>query len=82
MRLLDLYRHTDPTLARVLEDRIGLAAIAKAGGIERKAENTGPVVQVGGIEQVRAYFAEAAGGAAKFLASAEGPRVGALALDG
>jgi uncharacterized protein (DUF1501 family) len=31
---------------------------------------------------VRAYFAEAAGAAAKFLASADGPRVGALALDG
>jgi uncharacterized protein (DUF1501 family) len=82
MRLLDLYRHTDPTLARVLEDRIGLAAIARAGGIERKPEDQGPVVQVGGIEQVRAYFAEAAGAAAKFLASADGPRVGALALDG
>ena len=26
MRLLDLYRHTDPALARVLEERIGLAA--------------------------------------------------------
>jgi len=38
--------------------------------------------QIGGIEQVRKYFAEAAGAAAKFLARAEGPRVGALALDG
>ena len=28
MRLLDLYRHTDPALARVLEERMGLAAIA------------------------------------------------------
>jgi uncharacterized protein (DUF1501 family) len=37
---------------------------------------------MGNIEQVRAYFAEAAGGAAKFLASPDGPRVGALALDG
>jgi uncharacterized protein (DUF1501 family) len=82
MRLLDLYRHTDPTLARLLEDRIGLAALARAGGIERKPEDQGPVVQLGGIEQVRAYFAEAAGAAAKFLASADGPRVGALALDG
>src|SRR5215475_7783864 len=82
MRLLDLYHHTDATLARVLEDRIGLAAIARAGGIERGPENQGPVVQVGGIEQVRAYFAEAAGASAKFLASADGPRVGALALDG
>jgi uncharacterized protein (DUF1501 family) len=42
----------------------------------------GPGVQIGNIEQVRAYFAEAAGGAAKFLASPDGPRVGALALDG
>ena len=31
---------------------------------------------------MRAYFAEAAGTAAKFLARPDGPRVGALALDG
>ena len=31
---------------------------------------------------MRAYFAEAAGAAAKFLAAPEGPRVGALAFDG
>ncbi len=81
MRLLDLYRHTDPTLARVLEDRIGLNTLARAGGMERMADQ-GPVVQIGSIEQVRTYFAEAAGAAGKFLASADGPRVGALALDG
>ncbi len=34
MRLLDLYRHTDPTLARALEERIGLAAIARAGSMD------------------------------------------------
>src|SRR2546425_602574 len=28
-RLLDLYRHTDPALARVLEERLGLAAAAR-----------------------------------------------------
>src|SRR6516162_3084813 len=33
MRLLDLYYHTDPALARALEERIGLAAIARAGGM-------------------------------------------------
>jgi uncharacterized protein (DUF1501 family) len=81
MRLLDLYRHTDPTLARVLEDRIGLNTLARAGGMERMADQ-GPVVQIGPIEQVRTYFTEAAGAAGKFLASADGPRVGALALDG
>jgi len=31
---------------------------------------------------VRAYFAESAGSAAKFMARADGPRVGAIAFDG
>jgi uncharacterized protein (DUF1501 family) len=82
MRLLDLYNHTDPALARALEERIGLAAIARAGGMTGEPDNDRPAVQIGGIEQVRKYFAEAAGAAAKFLARADGPRVGALALDG
>jgi uncharacterized protein (DUF1501 family) len=81
-RLLDLYRHTDPMLARVLEDRIGLLSLAPAGSPDRKPGEMGPVIQVGNINQVRAYFAEAAGAAAKFLANPDGPRVGALALDG
>jgi len=82
MRLLDLYRHTDPDFARALEERIGLAAIARAGGINSEPDEDRPPVQLGGIEQGRKYYAEAAGAAAKFLARAEGPRVGALALDG
>ncbi|MEA2906029.1 MAG: hypothetical protein QOI12_3416 [Alphaproteobacteria bacterium] len=87
MRLLDLYRHTDPALARVLEERMGLAAIARAGGMDGKpAQNGQPQPQpqrpaVAGA-QVRAYFAESAGTAAKFLARPDGPRVGALAFDG
>ena len=80
MRVLDLYRHTDPTFARVLEDRMGLDAIARAGGMQTKGQ--GPVIQTGGAAQVRAYFAEAAGAAAHFLSIANGPRVGALAFDG
>jgi uncharacterized protein (DUF1501 family) len=82
MRLLDLYRHTAPDFARALEERIGLAAIARAGGINSEPDEDRPPVQLGGIEQVRKYYAEAAGAAAQFLARAEGPRVGALALDG
>jgi uncharacterized protein (DUF1501 family) len=82
-RLLDLYRHTEVTFARVLEGRMKLAAIAPAGAMEQKP--TGPVsAPVSGptIPQLRAYFAEAVGTAAKFLAQPDGPRVGALALDG
>src|SRR5207244_8804728 len=82
MRLLDLYSHADPVLMRALEERIGLAAVARAGGIASEPAEDVPAVQIGGIEQVRKYYAEAAAAAAKFLARAEGPRVGALALDG
>ena len=74
-RLLDLYRHTDVKLASVLEDNSKLAAIEHDGDMAQKPGGVGPA-------QVRAYFAEAAGTAAKFLAQPEGPRVGALALDG
>jgi uncharacterized protein (DUF1501 family) len=76
MRLMDLYQHTDPVLARVLEDRMGLATIARAGGMD------GEQPRAAGAGQVRAYFAESAAAAAKFLARADGPRVGALAFDG
>lgn len=74
-RLLDLYRHSDPKLASVLEDNGKLSAIEHAGDMVQKPGGPGPA-------QVRAYFAEAAGTAAKFLAQPNGPRVGALALDG
>jgi uncharacterized protein (DUF1501 family) len=77
MRLLDLYRHTDPVLARVLEERVGLAAIARAGGMDQPGKKP-----AAGAAQVRAYFAESAGAAAKFLARPDGPRIGALAFDG
>ena len=75
MRLLDLYRHTDPALARVLEERMGLAEIARAGGMEGQARPAAAA-------QVRAFFSESAGTAAKFLARPDGPRIGALAFDG
>ena len=44
--------------------------------------NGSPVVQPGGIAGVRAYFADTAGTAAKFLARPDGPRVGAIVFDG
>ncbi len=67
----------------MLEDRIDLATLAAWQlGRGRGADEKGPAIQVGNISQVRAYFAEAAGTAAQFLANTDGPRVGALALDG
>jgi uncharacterized protein (DUF1501 family) len=79
-RLAELYRHTDPALARVLEERMGLAAIARAGGMENHRPGKPPAGDA--AAQVRAFFAESAGAAAKFLARPDGPRIGALAYDG
>src|SRR5580704_1778047 len=79
-RLLDLYRHSDQKLASVLEDDARLTAMEHLGDMaprDMAQKPGGP-----GPAQVRAYFAEAAGTAAKFLAQPDGPRVGALALDG
>jgi uncharacterized protein (DUF1501 family) len=78
MRVLELYRHTDAEMARALEERIGLAAIAGAGGMEMTPGQARPA----GAAQVRAYFAQSAGSAARFMASPDGPRVGAIAFDG
>src|SRR5882672_8585979 len=64
MRLLELYRHTDVAMAHALEERIGLAAIARAGGMDMTPGQARPA----GAAQVRAYFAESAGSAAKFMA--------------
>jgi uncharacterized protein (DUF1501 family) len=74
-RLLDLYRHSDVKLASVLDDNSKLTAIEHSGDMAKKPG--GP-----GAAQVRAYFSDAAGNAAKFLAQPDGPRIGALALDG
>jgi uncharacterized protein (DUF1501 family) len=76
-RLLDLYRHSDAKLASVLEDNSKLSAIEQSGDMAMRQKPGGP-----GPAQVRAYFSEAAGNAAKFLAQPAGPRLGALALDG
>jgi uncharacterized protein (DUF1501 family) len=82
MRVLDLYRHTDPMLARALEERIDLAAIARNGGFDMLPQKqTGPMRQIPGTA-IKSYFSDAVGAAAKFMARNDGPRIGALAFDG
>jgi uncharacterized protein (DUF1501 family) len=78
-RLLDLYRHTDLKLADALDARIRLAALEHASGVvaSKPAQLPPP-----GIARVRAYFAEAAGAAARYLARPDGPRVGAMGFVG
>jgi uncharacterized protein (DUF1501 family) len=76
-RLHALYRTADPDLAQALEDRMNLAALLRDGS----APQSGMAANER-ANKMRAYFVEAAGGAARVMAAADGPRVGALALDG
>jgi len=78
MRLLDLYNHTDPELARALQERIHLAAMTGDDG-DKTIQVARPAQPLAGIQ---AYFTEAAGAAARVLARPDGPRVGALAFNG
>jgi uncharacterized protein (DUF1501 family) len=78
LRLLDLYRHTDPKLAHALEERVGLNAIAGAEPM-REPKGKSPA---GRGKSVAAYFAQSAGTAAKFLARPGGPRIGAISFEG
>jgi uncharacterized protein (DUF1501 family) len=79
-RLLELYRHTDEKLASALDERIRLAAI---GGTTAMPDPMADAPQgAAGGARARAYFAEAAGAAARFLAKPDGPRVGALSFNG
>lgn len=80
-RLLDLYRHTDPGLAAALEARIRLTALDPTGASDASMPEGTPLAAPG-IAGVRAYFAEAAGTAARFLAKPDGPRVGAVGFVG
>jgi uncharacterized protein (DUF1501 family) len=79
-RLLELYQHTDLKLAVALEGRIRLAALAHADG--STASGPSPQLPPPGIARARAYFAEAAGTAARYLARPDGPRVGAMGFVG
>jgi uncharacterized protein (DUF1501 family) len=80
-RLLDLYQHTDPKLAAALDARMRLAALGSKPGTGDSMSDD-PTLMPPGIARVRAYFAEAAGTAARYLAKPDGPRVGAMGFVG
>jgi uncharacterized protein (DUF1501 family) len=80
MRLLDLYRHTDAKLASALEGRQQMMALAHASGTDAMGPGTSQPPP--GPARVRAYFAEVASAAARYLVRPDGPRIGALSLVG
>jgi uncharacterized protein (DUF1501 family) len=78
-RLLDLYQHTDPKLAVALQARMRLASLGGTGAMDVPGPGELPEY---GIARLRAYVAETAGTAARFLAKPDGPRVGAAGFVG
>jgi uncharacterized protein (DUF1501 family) len=80
-RLLDLYQHTDPKLASALQARMRLAGLGGvANGDDLMSDEA--ALRPPGAARIRGFFAETAGAAARFLAKADGPRVGALGFVG
>jgi uncharacterized protein (DUF1501 family) len=79
-RLLDLYLHTDAKLARALEGRRDLLAVGRAGGISAVIPPEDE--RIAGMARVRRYFTDVAVTAAKYLARPDGPRVGAVGVNG
>ncbi|WP_414684810.1 DUF1501 domain-containing protein [Methylosinus sp.] len=75
-RVLDLYTHSDPVLGAALRAGLDADRIAAAGGL------TGDMAKArGGMDQPNG-MRQAAMGAARLLATPDGPRVAALAFDG
>lgn len=78
-RLMDLYAETDPVLARAFAEGMEIHRVADASpgaSAARPAPGQTPA------ERLNRQFTEAAEAAAKFLSTAEGPRIGVLSYDG
>ena len=71
-RLMDLYTHADPALARALQAGIDADRMANKSGMD--------ALKPGG--DVAMQMKKAAIGAARLMSADDGPRVGALAVDG
>jgi uncharacterized protein (DUF1501 family) len=76
MRLLDLYRHTDPKLADRLSAGLELEKVAGGGAAKGAGANKGA-----GPRPFNGFIVTAEA-ATRFLTQADGPRIGALAYDG
>lgn len=83
MRVLGMYQHTDPVLARTVARRADLIQIAKTGvspADQTAAAATGENSRLG--QHFRNQFQEALTNAARFMSQPSGPRIGAITLDG
>ena len=79
LRLLDLYTHTDPKLARLLEDALALEGVAGAG-----SDMAAVMAEIGqtDLSGLSKHFSELAASAGRLLAQPDGPRIAALSYPG
>ncbi len=73
-RVMDLYTHTDPMLAKALREGLATESLAKSDGM-------GGSKPQGGSDNP-AGMRQAARGAARLMAHDDGPRIAAMAFDG
>ena len=76
MRLVELYRHSDPALGSALSQGLQLDKVAK--GDDVKGDDMKPKPGANGAAAMRLV----ARGAAKLMSADDGPRIAALAFDG
>ena len=83
-RLMDLYAHTDPGLAKAFAEGIEIDKVAMAtGATPAKPATPGtPVVAPPPAQPQFRGFIDTAQTAAKFMSAADGPRIGVLSYDG
>jgi uncharacterized protein (DUF1501 family) len=95
-RLMDLYQHTDPVLARAFAEGMEIDRVAEAGMVANApapvkavsmstttpGQPTPPTAAAPAPAKPHREFTEAADAAAKFLVASDGPRVGVLSYNG
>ena len=78
-RLMDLYAETDPELAQAFAEGMEVHRVADASPDAPMGQ---PAPGQTLAQRLNRQFTEAAGAAAKFLSTADGPRIGVLSYDG
>ena len=79
LRLLDLYNHTDPALAGLLEDALALQSVSQGGGDMGSDMGGLAPVDLRGLAKRFSGMAAAAG---RLLSKPDGPRIAALSYPG
>jgi uncharacterized protein (DUF1501 family) len=79
LRLLDLYTHTDPELARLLEEALALEAVAGP-----RSDMDAIMAEIGeaDLSHLSKQFSEIAAAGGRLLAQGDGPRIAALSYPG